>query len=293
VSRPLPLAVVQAETLAAHTPFSVFAEDVERVLHDFPHTRLVVYPELHLTGVAGGDANQREEMMRESAESLDGTRVKQLRELAADLKIWLLPGSIYELSRVDSAIYNTALLLSPEGEVAACYRKMFPWRPYERCRPGNRFVVADLPGFGRVGLSICYDSWFPEVARHLAWMGAEVILNPTLTPTSDRAQELVLARSQAIVNQVFVVGANGAAPAARGRSLIVDPEGRVRVEAGEAPAVLTDVIDLDAVRTVREFGTCGLNRLWSQFEPDDQPLELPLYAGRIDPAQWRPEQRNS
>jgi hypothetical protein len=44
---------------------------------------------------------------------------------------------------------------------------------------------------------------------------------------------------------------------------------------------------------VREFGTCGLNRLWSQFGPGDEPLDLPLYAGRIDPAQWRPEQRNS
>jgi predicted amidohydrolase len=108
-------------------------------------------------------------------------------------------------------------------ELAASYRKVFPWRPYERW--GGSFVVADMAGFGRVGLSICYDSWFPEVARHLAWMGAEVILNPTLTPTADRAQELVLARAQAITNQVYVVGVNAAAPTARGRSLLVDPKG--------------------------------------------------------------------
>jgi predicted amidohydrolase len=80
-------------------------------------------------------------------------------------------------------------------------------------------------------------------------MGAEMILNPALTPTSDRAQELVLARAHAIANQVFVVSVNAAAPAACGCSIVVDPEGRVRVDAGEAPAVLTDIIDLPGPRS--------------------------------------------
>jgi predicted amidohydrolase len=286
MSRPLPLALVQAETLPAHAPLSLFADDVRRVASEFPQTRLVVYPELHLTGLAG-DAAQRDAMMRDGAESLEGPRIRSLRELAGDLKIWLLPGTVHERS-ADGSIYNTAVLLSPEGELAASYRKVFPWRPYERCRPGGSFVVADMAGFGRIGLSICYDSWFPEVARHLAWMGAEVILNPTLTPTADRAQELVLARAQAITNQVYVVGVNAAAPTARGRSLVVDPEGNVRVEAGEAAAVLTDVLDLDAVPTVRRYGTAALNRMWQQMEPGDAPIELPLYAGRIDPDTWAP-----
>ncbi|WP_244943208.1 nitrilase-related carbon-nitrogen hydrolase [Streptomyces inhibens] len=59
-----------------------------------------------------------------------------------------------------------------------------------------------------MGFSICYDTWFPEVARHLAWMGGDVIINPALTTTTDRAQELVLARAIAIaiVNQVFGPG---------------------------------------------------------------------------------------
>jgi len=287
MSRPLPLALVQAATLPAHTPLSVFTDDVQKVLSDFPQTRLVVYPELHLTALAG-DAAQRDAMMRDVAESLDGPRMKALRELAGDLGVWLLPGTVYERSVEDGSIYNTAVLLSPKGELAASYRKVFPWRPYERCRPGGSFVVADVAGFGRVGLSICYDSWFPEVARHLAWMGAEVILNPTLTPTADRAQELVLARAQAITNQVYVVGVNAAAPTARGRSLVVDPEGIVRVEAGEAPTVLTDVLDLDHVSTVRRYGTSALNRMWQQMQPGDAPVELPLYRGRIDPDTWTP-----
>jgi predicted amidohydrolase len=142
-----------------------------------------------------------------------------------------------------------------------------------------------------VGLSICYDSWFPEVARHLAWMGAEVIISPTLTTTIDRAQELVLARAQSIANQVFFVSVNGAAPGGCGQSLVVDPEGVVRAQAGEAATVLTDVLDLGQVETVRRYGTSGLNRMWQQLSPEDSVIELPLYDGRIDPMTWGGLQR--
>ena len=56
----------------------------------------------------------------------------------------------------------------------------------------------------------------------------------------------------------------------------------------EAPAILTDVIDLDEVERVRTYGTCGLNRLWSQFRTGDAVLDLPAYGGSIDPQTWEP-----
>jgi predicted amidohydrolase len=254
------------------------------VAADFPQAELLVYPELYLCGL-NGRAEERDAHMTEVAEPLDGPRMRRLRELAGDLGRWLVPGSVYERSAAGD-VYNTTVLLSPQGELTASYRKIFPWRPYEVCRPGDRFVVADLPGRGRIGLSICYDTWFPEVSRHLAWMGAEVILAPTLTPTSDRPQELVLTQANAIANQVYVVSVNGAAPYGTGRSLIVDPEGLVRHQAGEGATVISDVLDLDAVVRVRRYGTTGLNRLWDQFGDGDTPLELPLYGGRISPRTW-------
>jgi predicted amidohydrolase len=245
---------------------------------------MVICPELHLFGVDSAA------QLREAAEPLTGDRVTALGELAADLGVWLLPGTVCESDpAAPGAVYNTALAFSPQGTLAAWYRKIFPWRPYEMFTPGERFVVFDLPGTGRFGFCICYDAWFPEVARHLAWMGAEVIINPTQTTTSDRAQEIVLARANAIVNQVFVVSVNAASPVGVGRSLIVDPEGRVRMTSDEATStVLTDVLDLDEVSRVREYGTAGLNRMWEQFQAGDAALELPLYEGRIDPDRWRP-----
>jgi predicted amidohydrolase len=188
----------------------------------------------------------------------------------------------------DGEIYNTALALGPDGEFAS-YRKTFPWRPFEPFRPGQDLVVFDIPDAGRVGLAIYYDLWFPEVIRGLAWLGAELIVLPTQTSTIDREQELVLTRASAIQNQVYVAAANAAEPDGTGRSIIVDPEGLVRMQApSEVSAHLTDVIDFEAVTRVREYDTCGLNRMWSQTRPGDPVLPLPQYGGQLDPARWEP-----
>ena len=287
VPQPLPTTLVQESPLPADRPASAFAADVEALLAEHPHTGLLAFPELHLCGVTG-TRSERDERLRAAAEPLPGKRSTALAELAGDMGVWLAPGSVCELGP-NGELFNTAVVYSPDGELVASYRKVFPWRPYEPYDPGDRFVVFDVPDAGRVGLSICYDAWFPEVARHLAWMGADLVLNPVQTTTADREQELVLARANAIVNQVFVVSLNAAAPVGVGQSLVVDPEGRVLLEVADAErAVLTPTLDLGQVARVRERGTAGLNRMWEQFAEGDAPLELPLYQGRIDPGRWRP-----
>jgi predicted amidohydrolase len=287
VSRSLPVALVQASPIPAAGAVPVFAADVEKLLAQRPESRLAAYPELHLCGVSGTD-DERLEQLQAAAEPLDGPRGRQLAELAGDLKVWLAPGSVCERGP-GGELYNTALVFSPTGEQIAFYRKIFPWRPYEPYDPGDRFVVFDLPEAGRVGFSICYDAWFPEVARHLAWLGAELVLNPVQTTTRDREQELVLARANAIVNQVFVASVNTAGPVGVGSSLLVDPEGRILAGApGPDAAVISATVNFGEVTRVRRDGTAGLNRMWDQFTEADTPLELPLYQGRIDPGRWHP-----
>lgn len=290
MSRALPVAVVQERPCLVEEGTESFADHARALVAAFPQVRLAVYPELHLFGA---EAPLSEQDLRAHAEPLSGPRVQALGALAAELGVWLVPGSVCELGPAGE-LYNTAVVFSPDGQLAAAYRKVFPWRPYEPFDPGDRFVTFDLPGVGRFGLSICYDAWFPEVTRHLAWMGAEVVLNLVKTTTCDRAQEVVLARANAIVNQVFVLSVNCAGPTGTGQSLIVDPEGLVRVGAsGAEQTVLTDVLDLDHVARVREFGTAGLTRMWDQFRPGDAPLTLPMYGGRIEPGRWAPDGRHA
>ena len=287
MSRFLPILLVQTTSRSSDSDLTGFEEEVRELLADFTQTRLVVYPEMHLCGVAGTPVERAERLQR-LAEPMSGPRVQRLKGIAQRLGVWLLPGTVCERGE-DGELYNTAPVFSPEGELVASYRKCFPWRPFEPYKPGDHFVVFDIPEIGRVGLAICYDIWFPEVARQLTWMGADVIVNQSQTSTCDRAQEQILLQANAIFNQVFILSANAAAPAGTGQSLIVDPEGRVRVQApSESPARLTDVLNLEDVDRVRRYGTAGLNRPWSQFHATDAVLELPIYSGRIDPREWRP-----
>lgn len=288
MTRTLRIAAVQAAPLTIGTALDVFAEDVRLRLAADPDTQLLVYPELHLFGAGDEGLADRHAALRAAAVPLGGTFIDALSDIARRNHTWLIPGSICEDGGADT-VFNTALVFSPDGELVAHYRKIFPWRPYEPYRPGDRFVVFDMPGTGRLGLSICYDAWFPEVSRHLAWLGAEAVVNIVKTTTPDRAQEVVLARANSIVNQTFTVSVNCAAPVGEGRSVIVDPEGAIlRESLGNNPTVLIDTIDLDAVDHVRATGTAGFNRMWSQFLPTDAALELPLYGGAIDPARWHP-----
>jgi len=288
MARLLPILLVQAPSRSPGDDLQVFENELAELLADFQNTHLVVYPEIHLCR-ASGTPDRRAEQLAGAAQPLDGPRTRRLGHIARKLGIWLIPGTVCERAR-DGSLYNTAIVLSPAGSVAATYRKCFPWRPYEPYRPGAQFTVFDIPQIGRIGLAICYDIWFPEVVRHLAWMGAEVIINPAQTSTIDRPQEKILLQANSIFNQVFMASVNAAAPAGTGQSIVTDPEGNIRTQApSESPAVLTDVLNLDEVDRVRQYGTAALNRPWSQFEPNDQPLELPLYRGRIDPGRWSPK----
>ncbi|MFN8161663.1 MAG: carbon-nitrogen hydrolase family protein [Solirubrobacterales bacterium] len=259
----------------------LLAERVRGVKAAVPHADLILFPELHCSAQPPLLAEQASYPAQVAVE-VPGEVSEGLGAIAAQAGVWLVPGSLFERGEGD-AVHNTALVFSPEGELVASYRKVFPWQPHEECAPGDRFVTFDVPGVARVGLAICYDGNFPEFFRQLAWMGAEVVLQPTLTTTADREAEIVLSRANAIANQLYVVNLNAASPAGLGRSLIVDPEGRARVQAGSGEELLTDVLDVEAVGRVREHGTAGVSRMWEQIMRLGPGLELPMYGGPIRP----------
>jgi predicted amidohydrolase len=260
------------------------AKEIQRESTDL---ELLVFPEIHLCGDCDTAADSNE-WLRSVAEPLDGPRMQSLAEAAAALGVWLIPGSVPELGD-GGRIYNTQVVFDPAGNLLASYRKVFPWRPYEAWSSGHEFEVFDMPDTGRGGLSICYDAWFPESTRSVAWLGAEFVINVVKTIGVDRKQERVLAQANAIVNQVFMLSVNCAGPVGTGGSIVCDPEGTVIADLPTPdPGVIRVELDLNAVTRVREIGTEGFNRMWSQMAPDDPVIDLPIYAGRIDPTQWQP-----
>lgn len=276
MSRPIGILAAQVAPVPydPDATFSKFAAEVRRVAAAMPSLDLYVFPELYLHAVGSWGDEWPDGYDERVAETIPGPLTDRLCTLAREVGRWLVPGSMFERSEL--GIHNTALAISPDGSIVARYRKLFPWLPLETSVPGDSFSVFEIPGAGRFGLMICYDGWYPEVARTLAWMGAEVILQPTLTKTIDRDQELVLARGNAIANQVFVVNPNYGGLFGTGRSVIVDPEGIVVATGGSGEELLSQVIDLERVHQVREFGTRGLSPMWKQLR-DVPPPVFPVY----------------
>jgi len=243
----------------------------------FPWVSLVCFPELCPTGYATLEPLPSGYTWDATAEAIPGPLTKRLADMARRHQVWLQPGSIYE--RDGDALYNTALVFSPQGELVARYRKMFPWRPWETLAGGREFCTFDIPDVGRFGLCICYDGWFPELIRTLVWMGAEVVIHPSLTGTVDRPAELVIEQAHAILNQCYMVNTNTAPTTGGGRSILVDPNGRIMQQANTSDQILTEIIDLDLVHQVRELGSLGLNPHLKQLR--DFEGEFPVYTRGI------------
>jgi predicted amidohydrolase len=204
-------------------------------------------------------------MLLELAEPLDGPIVTAARGWAQRLGITLLAGSVGERIEGSERIANTSLLIAPDGEIEATYRKihMFDvdvggvsYRESEHERAGEEVVVAPAAGTD-LGMTICYDLRFPELFRILALRGARVITVPSaFTATTGRDHWEVLLRARAIEDQLFVVAANqfGTAPpsfSSWGHSMIVDPWGRILdvLADGEGHAIAD--LDLGEVERVR------------------------------------------
>jgi predicted amidohydrolase len=251
-----------------HVSFADNVNEIERQLASlvfrFPWVKMAVFSEL---AVAGPDPALA--VVRGSE-----TEIK-LCELAQRYGLWLIPGSHFE--RIEERIYNTSIVINPEGVIVNRYHKMFPFMPYETgITAGSGFCIFDVPNVGRFGLSICYDAWFPETSRTLAALGAEVIIHPTLTGTIDRDIELANAVATAALNQCYFVDINGLSAGGNGRSVIVDPAGKILHQAGEIEQIIPIEIDLDQVRRQRSKGIMGgLGQPLKSFR--DRAVEFSVY----------------
>lgn len=213
---------------------------------------LVMLPELWTTGAFAYERFAAE------AEPLEGPTYEAMAKAASDAGVWLHAGSIPERDPL-GPLYNTSLLFSPSGDLAAAYRKIhrfgFDQGEAVLMGAGTELVTARLSGT-TAGLATCYDLRFPELFRGLVDAGAELLLLPAGWPERRRAHWTLLARARAVENQAFVLacgtaGTHALVPQA-GHSIVVDPWGEVLAEAGPDEEILTVEFDPDEVATTRE-----------------------------------------
>jgi predicted amidohydrolase len=222
------------------------------------------------------------EELRAGAEPLDGPSLSTARSWAEELGIHLLAGSISE--RTEGKAFNTSVLIGPEGDDLAVYRKIHlfdveaggvSYRESEHEQPGAEVVTAAV-GDLVAGMSVCYDLRFPELYRILTLQGALLITVPSaFTAATGRDHWEVLLRARAIENQVFLLAPNqvGTAPPhynSFGHSAIVDPWGTVLAVAPDDECFVAADLDLGAQARTRESLPSLANRrpgayVWPQL----------------------------
>jgi deaminated glutathione amidase len=220
------------------------------------------------------------EELAAGAEPLDGPSLTAARAWARELGVHLLAGSIAERAREGERAFNTSVLIGPDGEDLAAYRKihMFDveaggvaYRESEHEQPGEEVVSAAVGGV-ELGLTVCYDLRFPELYRILAVRGARVLAVPSaFTAATGRDHWEVLLRARAIENQAFVLAPNqvGEAPphySSHGRSAIVDPWGVVLATAPDEECFVAAELDLGAQERIRERLPALANRRPEAYE---------------------------
>jgi len=204
------------------------------------------------------------EELQAGAEPLTGPSLTAARAWARELGVHLLAGSIPEAT--DGRAFNTSVLIGPDGEDLAVYRKLHlfdvdaggvSYRESAHEQAGEELATAPA-GELVVGLSVCYDLRFPELYRILALRGADLLAVPSaFTSATGRDHWEVLLRARAIEDQAFVLAPNqvGTAPPhfdSWGHSAIVDPWGRLLALAGAGECFVAAELDLAERERVRE-----------------------------------------
>jgi predicted amidohydrolase len=244
--------------------YDLVETEIRSVAKSYPWVEMVVFGELSICGAS-----------LDNAEPAGGPTERKLQDLAKELGLWLIPGSLHELR--GGKVFNTTPVINPDGEIIARYDKLFPFLPYEKdVEAGRDYVVFDVPEIGRIGIAICYDIWFPEAIRTMAAMGAEVIIAPTMTNTIDRDVELSIARANAAINQCYFLAVNCAGEQGNGRSVFYGPGGDLLHEAGAGREVVLIDVDFKRVRRERERGWHGLGQVMKSFR--DSNVEFPMHA---------------
>jgi predicted amidohydrolase len=152
---------------------------VDQAVRDEPRTRLVVFPECATTGLPGAGAGDRGSDLRQRflrvAERVPGLTSETLGRAARRSKVYVAAGFVEADPVLDGVIYNSSVLLGPDGEVVAVHRKVHSGGIF---KDGEDIRVYSTE-LGIVGLSICYDLWFPEFLRLQALAGCQVHINLT------------------------------------------------------------------------------------------------------------------
>ena len=246
------VALLQVDVSDTEQPRERIARVFDEVRGQTGKCDIAILPELWSIGAFNTAA------LHDNAESRDGSLVTNLQTVARETGMWLHGGSFVE--KHDKGISNTAVVIRPDGTIAAMYRKIhlfgFDEGEAVMVERGNEIVTVNDTPLGTAGIATCYDLRFPELFRAQSAQNADALVISSGWPIPRINHWRVLIQARAIENQAWVlacneVGANGPVTLG-GHSMIVNPMGEIICEAGESEEILYADIDVSLAKTWRQ-----------------------------------------
>ena len=204
------------------------------------------------------NSSQTPKQLATLSETINGNFVKTIAKAAKENRIQVV-GSFYEKSRKKDRVYDTSFVIDKTGKVISSYRKIhlydaLGFRESDKMASGSKIAKPVKTTIGKVGMMICYDLRFPEMSRSLAAAGSEVLVAPSAWVKGNMKEEhwITINKTRAIENGCYVIAPDQVGNIYCGRSLVVDPYGKVLLDMKKKQGIDYVNIDLKKVKQTRK-----------------------------------------
>ena len=232
---------------------------------------LVAFPEFMMFYT---NSSQTPKKLASLAETIKGNFVTTIAKTAKENKIQVV-GSFYEKSTKKDRVFDSALIINEKGKVISKYRKIhlydaLGFRESDKMTSGSKITKPVKTSIGKIGMMICFDLRFPEMSRSLAVLGSEVLVVPSAWVKGEMKEEhwLTINKTRAIENGCYVVAPDQVGNIYCGRSIVVDPYGKILLDMKKKQGIGYVEIDLKKVKQTRKVLPLLKNRrtdVYSKF----------------------------
>jgi predicted amidohydrolase len=214
------------------------AKNLEKILGFIEHAakrdaQLCAFPEFMMFYT---NSKQSSRELASLAETINGNFVKAISDAARQNRIQVV-GTLYEKSKRRDRVFDTSFFITESGRLASTYRKIhlydaLGFKESKKLAPGSKIASPIKTKIGKLGMLICYDLRFPEVSRTLASSGSEILVVPSAWVRGHRKEEhwLTINKTRAIENGCYVIAPDQVGNIYCGRSLVVDPYGKILLD---------------------------------------------------------------
>jgi predicted amidohydrolase len=220
------------------------------------NAKLCAFPEFMMFYT---NSKQTSKQLASLAETINGDFVSSIAKAAKENRIQVI-GSFYEKSRKKDRVYDTSFVIDNSGKVISTYRKIhlydaLGFKESDKIVSGSKITKPVNTTLGKTGMMICYDLRFPEMARSLAAAGSEILVAPSAWVKGNMKEEhwITINKTRAIENGCYVIAPDQVGNIYCGRSLVVDPYGKIILDMKKKQGIGYVDIDLNKVKQIRKI----------------------------------------